>query len=180
VLVFDEPTNDLDLETLELVESQLVEWSGTLLLVTHDRAFLDNVVTSSMVLDDDGGVQEYVGGYEDWLRQSNAERAIETARRPAKLGLAMANGDARSIERSSTAPRKLSFKEQRELEGLPARIDALEAEDRQLNVAIHDPDFYREPAENIRRTLKRLADVHRELAAAYARWDELDSLTVRP
>jgi ABC transport system ATP-binding/permease protein len=179
VLVLDEPTNDLDLETLELLEAMLVEWSGTLLLVTHDRVFLDNVVTSTMVLEGDARVQEYVGGYEDWLRQRNAEGPVGAAGQAAKPGLAPANGDVRAIGGLATTPRKLSFKEQRELEGLPSRIDALEAEDRRLNATIHDPQFYREPAETIRRTLGRLEEVHSELAGAYARWDELDSRTVR-
>jgi ATP-binding cassette subfamily F protein uup len=173
VLVLDEPTNDLDLETLELLEALLVEWSGTLLLVTHDRVFLDNVVTSTIVLEGDARIQEYVGGYEDWLRQRDAERVIETGRRPAKPGLV--SGAASTAERSTTMLRKLSYKEQRELEDLPSRIDGLEDEDRRLNAAIHDPDFYREPAETIRRTLRRLEEVHSELAGAYARWDELDS-----
>ena len=177
VLVLDEPTNDLDLETLELLEAMLVEWSGTLLLVTHDRVFLDNVVTSTMVLEGDARIQEYVGGYEDWLRQRHAERVIEGAR--AKPEMVVANGDVRTIPRSATTAPKLSYKEQRELEGLPSRIEALEAEDRRLNAAIHDPDFYREPAETIRRTLRRLEEVHAELASAYARWDELDSRMVQ-
>jgi ATP-binding cassette subfamily F protein uup len=176
VLVLDEPTNDLDLETLELLEAQLVLWSGTLLLVTHDRVFLDNVVTSTMVLEGDARIQEYVGGYEDWLRQRNAERVIEAAR--AKPEGVATNSDVRTIPRSATAP-KLSYKEQRELETLPSRIEALEAEDRQLSAAIHDPGFYREPAETIRRTLGRLEEVHGELASAYARWDELDSRLVQ-
>jgi ATP-binding cassette subfamily F protein uup len=176
VLVLDEPTNDLDLETLELLEAQLVLWSGTLLLVTHDRVFLDNVVTSTLVLEGDARIQECVGGYEDWLRQSNADRVIEAGR--TKPGVTAANGDVKAILRSATTPRKLSYNEQRELEGLPSQIETLEAEDRRLNAAIHAPDFYQEPAETIRRTLKRLEEVHRELASAYARWDELDSRTV--
>jgi ATP-binding cassette subfamily F protein uup len=176
VLVLDEPTNDLDLETLELLEAQLVLWSGTLLLVTHDRVFLDNVVTSTLVLEGDARIQECVGGYEDWLRQSNADRVIEAGR--TKPGVMAANGDVKTIVRSTTTPRKLSYNEQRELEGLPAQIEAFEAEDRRLNAAIHAPDFYQEPAETIRGTLKRLEEVHGELASAYARWDELDSRTV--
>jgi ATP-binding cassette subfamily F protein uup len=176
VLVLDEPTNDLDLETLELLEAQLVLWSGTLLLVTHDRVFLDNVVTSTMVLEGDARIREYVGGYEDWLRQRSGERVIETAR--AQPGAVVAQGNVKAIPRSPTTPQKLSYKEQRELEGLPSRIEALEAEDRQLHAAIHDPDFYRELAVTIRRTLKRLEEVRGELASAYARWDELDSRTV--
>ena len=121
VLVLDEPTNDLDLETLELLEEQLVEWPGTLLLVSHDRAFLDNVVTSTLVFEGDGRVQEYVGGYEDWVRQRLAETSAATA----ATSRAVRDGDVPpetpSTRRDAPAPRKLSFKEQRELEALPAR-----------------------------------------------------------
>src|SRR5262245_26557386 len=137
VLVLDEPTNDLDIETLELLEAELVEWPGTLLLVSHDRAFLDNVVTSTLVFEGDGKVEDYVGGYEDWLRQ-----------RPSPPALSEAAGPARQAPRApatagdSPASKKLSFKEQRELEALPERIETLEAEQRALNAKIADPAFY--------------------------------------
>ena len=172
VLVLDEPTNDLDLETLELLEAELVEWPATLLLVSHDRVFLDNVVTSTMVFEGDGRVQEYVGGYEDWLRQrAPEERARDTGSpvpRPSNVIAGAATGVAR---------RKLSYNEQREFEALPSRIEALEAEERRVNAAVADPDFYKEPADQIARTLSRSTDVHRELVSALARWDDLDSRT---
>ncbi len=174
LLVLDEPTNDLDLETLELLESQLVEWPGTLLLVSHDRVFLDNVVTSTLVFEGHGRIQEYVGGYEDWLRQRNVDAPVGPARR-----------DLRRKPRAGTAPgdsqpkKKLSFKEQREFDELPSHIEALEAEERQLNAAIADPEFYKEAADAIRRTLARLEAVHSELAVGYARWDALDARVVR-
>jgi ATP-binding cassette subfamily F protein uup len=179
VLVLDEPTNDLDLETLELLEARLVEWPGTLLLVTHDRVFLDNVVTSTLVFERDARIQEYVGGYQDWLRQGGADGGRETARRSAPPVVAVANDEIKTVERSATSPRKLTYKEQRELEGLPSRIEALEAEVRRLDAVIHAPDFYREPPDTIGRTLRRLEEVHGELTGAYARWDELDSRIAR-
>jgi len=183
LLVLDEPTNDLDLETLELLEAQLVEWPGTLLLVSHDRAFLDNVVTSTIVFEGDGVVQEYVGGYEDWVRQrsvpvSTAPTAIDSnssarprlggaARGPGVVGVASAT--------PSTKTTKLSYKERRELEALPARIEALEAAQCAASEAIADPGFYREPAATIAEALERAARLEAELGDLYARWDALES-----
>jgi ATP-binding cassette subfamily F protein uup len=167
VLVLDEPTNDLDLETLELLEEQLVEWPGTLLLVSHDRAFLDNVVTSTFVFEGDGRVQEYVGGYEDWVRQRLAEKArvkTDTAERTKP-----------KTTKIVARPKKLSFKEQRELDGLPAAIDGLESEQRALAVKIASPGFYKEAADTIKQSLTRADELQRELAAVYARWGELDA-----
>ena len=167
VLVLDEPTNDLDLETLELLEAELVEWPGTLLLVSHDRAFLDNVVTSTFVFEGEGRVQEYVGGYEDWLRQRPEPSPPERTRRSSESSVATA------VERSTR--RKLSYKERRELEALPARIEALEAEQGALNARIAGPDFYKEAPDAIRAALARADDLGREIAGAYARWHDLES-----
>ena len=183
VLVLDEPTNDLDLETLELLEEQLVEWPGTLLLVSHDRTFLDNVVTSTFVFEGDGRVEEYVGGYEDWVRQRLAEKhggaggARQT--RPASESESGAAVSAR-VEKPKTTkivvrPKKLSFKDQRELGELPAAIEALESEQRTLARRIASPDFYKDGADTIRRSLARVDELQRELAAVYARWGELDA-----
>jgi ABC transport system ATP-binding/permease protein len=172
VLVLDEPTNDLDLETLELLEAQLVDWPGTLLLVSHDRAFLDNVVTSTYAFEGDGNVREYVGGYEDWLRQRIPARAAASeARRSSGKG-------AVRLFPTSGQPvptRKLSYKEQREFDDLPARIEALEGEQASLNARVAHPEFYKESVASIDGALARLDEVHGELARAYARWDELDS-----
>jgi ATP-binding cassette subfamily F protein uup len=167
VLVLDEPTNDLDLETLELLEAELVEWPGTLLLVSHDRAFLDNVVTSTFVFEGDGRVQEYVGGYEDWLRQRSEPAPAQKTRRTSGSSLSTV------VERATR--RKLSYKEQRELEALPARIEALEAEQGALNARIAGPEFYKEAPDAIRRALARVDDLGREIAGAYARWHDLES-----
>jgi ATP-binding cassette subfamily F protein uup len=166
VLVLDEPTNDLDLETLELLEAQLAEWPGTVLLVSHDRVFLDNVVTSTFAFEGDGAVREYVGGYEDWLRQ----RALPAVPAESKPPAAARTTDARS-----DGPKKLSYNEQREFEGLPARIEALEVEQQALSTRVSGPDFYREPAADITTALTRLDAVATEIAAAYRRWDELDA-----
>ncbi|MBI3403160.1 MAG: ATP-binding cassette domain-containing protein [Acidobacteria bacterium] len=179
VLVLDEPTNDLDLETLELLEDELVEWPGTLLLVSHDRAFLDNVVTSTLVFEGDGRVQEYVGGYEDWLRQRSPAGRPPASERPRgvrrldRRGL----GAGDQPDRHHAANKKLSYKEQRELDALPARIDALESEQRALSERIAGSDFYKESRDAIAAAIARVDELQRELADAYARWHELDSRT---
>ena len=167
VLVLDEPTNDLDVETLELLEEQLVEWPGTLLLVSHDRTFLDNVVTGTFVFEGGGRVQEYVGGFADWVRQRGDRREKSEAG-------SLKSAPARK-EPTPGSTRKLSYKEQRELEGLPARIEALEAEQRALNARIAGADFYKEGAEAIRTALARVDTLHAELAEAYARWHALEA-----
>ena len=170
VLVLDEPTNDLDIETLELLEQQLTAWTGTLLLVSHDRTFLDNVVTSTLAFEGDGRVQEYVGGYADWLRQRPPALAVvQTVRR------AEPRADTGGSITAAAKPRKLTYKEQRELQGLPGRIEALEDEERTLTTRINDAEFYKEGADAIKTTLGRVEALQRELAAAYARWDELDA-----
>jgi ABC transport system ATP-binding/permease protein len=176
VLVMDEPTNDLDIETLELLEERLAAWPGTLLLVSHDRAFIDHVVTSTLVFEGEGRVQEYVGGYEDWLRQRrNAEAAAATvAARRAGSGASAATIGTKEPAR---AQRKPSYKEQQELEQLPARIEALEAEQKQLQASVASPDFYKRPAAEIHEALSRLEELETLLLAAYTRWDALDSRT---
>ena len=166
LLVLDEPTNDLDLETLELLEAQLAEWSGTLLLVSHDRAFLDNVVTSTFGFEGGGRVQEYLGGYVDWLRQHPP--LAETRATPR-------SNPIERPSRATTAPTKLSYREQRELAELPSRIEALEAEQRALAATIADPEFYRQPADTINASLRRTQVLEQELLDLYARWDALDS-----
>ena len=167
LLVLDEPTNDLDIETLELLEALLIDWPGTLLLVSHDRAFIDHVVTSTLVLEGEGCVQEYVGGYTDWQRQ---RRHVEHAEPEPSGPLAAATHAVRPA-----LNRKLSYREQRELEELPGRIGAMEREQEQLTAAVADPGFYKETAEAIHQTLARIAALEQELLDAYARWDELDS-----
>ena len=176
VLVLDEPTNDLDIETLELLETLLIDWPGTLLLVSHDRAFIDNVVTSTLVFEDGGSVKEYVGGYEDWLRQRPDPRPGLAAPTPGGWILSDPAADTVGRVLSDPAPsKKLTYREQQELKQLPARIEVLEVEQQELNAKVAGPDFYRESGEVIRQTLARLESLHELLLEAYARWDELDS-----
>jgi ATP-binding cassette subfamily F protein uup len=170
VLMLDEPTNDLDLETLEILEAKLTEFSGTLLIVSHDRRFLDNVVTSTLVFEGDGRIQPYVGGYGDWLPQRAAHASLTMPVRPEKPP----RDTGRSAPRAPTKS-KLSYREARELEELPAHIETLEAEDARLQAEIAGPQFYKEPAAAIRSTLERLEAVRADLHRAYERWDELDS-----
>jgi len=167
VLILDEPTNDLDLETLELLEEQLVEWSGTLLLVSHDRVFLDNVVTSTLAFEGGGRVEEYVGGYQDWLRQA---RRPQREQRPQRGQMTQ-----RTTVQPQAERKRLSFKEQRELDALPAQLEALEAEQRALADKIAGPEFYKEAAQTITASLARVEALQQELMALYARWDELES-----
>ena len=173
VLVLDEPTNDLDLETLELLEAQLVEWPGTLLLVSHDRRFLDNVVTSTIAFEGEGKVQEYVGGYEDWLRQRPPVVVAGPGFSPVKSAAGSAD---LKVGPTTAVKRKLTFNEQREFERLPARIAALEAEQKALETRSAAADFYKEGADDIRTVLARIDAVHQELLEAYERWDVLDSV----
>jgi ATP-binding cassette subfamily F protein uup len=174
VLVLDEPTNDLDLETLELLEAQLVEWTGTLLLVSHDRVFLDNVVTSTIVFEGGGSVVEYVGGYADWLRQRRPPAEMtETSAETKALVRSATEAGAHTGDQLPSARRKLSYNEQRELSGLPSRIEALEAEHARLEAAVASPEFYKESADAIAQTLDRIGRVEQELLDAYSRADEL-------
>ena len=171
VLVLDEPTNDLDIETLELLEAFLVDWPGTLLLVSHDRRFIDNVVTSTLAFEGDGRIAENVGGYADWLRRRDAAPAPSRETRTAEA--------PEAAPRDKPARTKLSYREQLEFDSLPSRIEELEAEQAQLQTAIAAADFYKESADVIRRTLARVDELHELLLAAMARWDELDSRTKR-
>jgi ABC transport system ATP-binding/permease protein len=167
VLVLDEPTNDLDVETLDLLEELLMEYSGTLLLVSHDREFLNNVVTSTLVLGSDGRVREYVGGYEDWLRQSATEASpVAPAVRPVQ----------EKPKRQAERPRKLSFKEERELEALPDVIAGLEEEQERLHTTLADPNFYKSAGTEIATINTRLEALEHELTEAYQRWEELEAL----
>jgi ATP-binding cassette subfamily F protein uup len=176
VLVMDEPTNDLDIETLELLEAQLVEFPGTLLVVSHDRVFLDNVVTSLLAFEGDGRVVDYVGGYDDWMRQRAAAAPV-TAPPVAAPRVRGPEAPASPAGAVPARPRKLSFREQRELEALPAAIDALEREQADLRVRVHDPDFYKAGADAIKAALARAEAIDAELSAAYERWSELDTRT---
>lgn len=165
VLVLDEPTNDLDTETLELLEERLLEYNGTILMVSHDREFLNNVVTSTIVFEGNGKLGEHVGGYHDWLRQGAAPAPVVPTKRTQKK------------EKRPQEKKKLSFKEAKELEALPAMIEALEEEKRQLMQTLNSPDLYTgRDLSMIRNANERWTTVEKELDAAYRRWEELEQL----
>ncbi len=166
LLVLDEPTNDLDIETLELLEELLIDYRGTILLVSHDRAFLDNVVTSTLVFEGDGHIQEYVGGYSDWVRRREAPMAATPK----------SAESARPVSGAKSPPRKLGFKQLRELEQAPAKIESLETEQRALLERLSEPGFYMSSAAEQARIDQRMNALTGELEAAYARWSELENL----
>ena len=165
ILVMDEPTNDLDVETLELLESVLVEFTGTLLLVSHDREFMDNVVTSTLVFNGHGRIDEYVGGYHDWLRQSGGfidHEPVETST------------PQHTVKEAAPAKtKKLSYKLQRELDELPNLIDKLEAEQEALHLESASADFYQQDQAVVSQKLEQLANMDKKLQRAYERWEEL-------
>ncbi len=165
VLVLDEPTNDLDVETLDLLEELLVEYQGTVLLVSHDREFINNVVTETLVFEGTGRIGEYAGGYDDWLSQRAGSRNQESG------GRSQAAEEPRKIQK-----RKLSNREREDLKTLPKKIEQLEAELAELQQNLNDPDFYRRPADEIKRVTERAAVAASEIDAAFARWTELEEL----
>jgi ABC transport system ATP-binding/permease protein len=178
VLVLDEPTNDLDIETLELLEELIDTFDGTVLLVTHDRAFLDNVVTSTLAFEGEGVVRENVGGWEDYRRSVRSGRSDRS--RSDRSERAERERPERS-ERSerperSTARAKRTYNENREYAALPSRIEALEAEQAQLEAEVASPEFYKSPADHIQSVLARVEAIHRELEHALARWVELEEI----
>ena len=178
LLVLDEPTNDLDVETLELLEEVLLSFEGTVLMVSHDRAFLDNVVTSTLVFEGEGRVQEYVGGYQDWLRQGGSPRLLGVQTREDKPA-ATAKVEPAPVTApvaAATAPakRKLSYKEQRELDALPGAIETAEIELEALQTAIADPGFYQLPNEVTQAKLARMDALQAELDRLIERWAELE------
>lgn len=160
LLVMDEPTNDLDIETLELLEEFLINYPGTLLLVSHDREFINNVVTSTLVFTANGKIEEYIGGYQDKLNQKNP---ITHKTKPQK----------NLVEKNKSA-KKLSFKEQKELEELPKRIENLELKQNELQQLTSAPEFYQQNPEIIAKTMKELTELANELESAYQRWEELE------
>ncbi|WP_045223600.1 ATP-binding cassette domain-containing protein [Methyloterricola oryzae] len=171
LLVMDEPTNDLDVETLELLEDLLANFDGSLLLVSHDRTFLDNVVTSTLVFEGGGRIGEFVGGYSDWLAYSSRGKAQDKADIPPSPSQSKAAEAA-----IPSAKKKLSYKEQKELEALPARIEELEGRQSALNARINAADFYKESPETVKSVLAEAETLAQDLEQAYARWDELEAL----
>ncbi|MFP3873853.1 MAG: ATP-binding cassette domain-containing protein [Thiohalophilus sp.] len=175
LLVLDEPTNDLDVETLELLEDLLMNYEGTLLVVSHDRTFLDNVVTSVLVFEDEGVVNEYVGGYHDWYRYRQQHPYVSAAEKTAVASRdAASSPQNREDSEAVTTRRKLGYREQQELKALPGRIEQLEQEQQQLQTQIGDPAFYQQDGETIAQTLQRLDEIDAELEACFQRWEELE------
>ena len=171
VLVLDEPTNDLDAETLDLLEDRLLEYSGTIMLVSHDRTFLNNVVTSTIVLEGDGRLQEYIGGYDDWIRQRDADTSqFKTAPKDKTV-----KPQKRPREKS-----KLSFKETRELEDLPRQINVLEVQKTELISVLNSPEFYKKNnVAQVQAVNGQLEALDAKLSDAYRRWDELETLAAK-
>ena len=170
LLVLDEPTNDLDIETLEVLEQKLCSYSGTLIVVSHDREFLDNVVTSTIVFEDGGQVQEYVGGYKDWQRQGHQLAVIDHLPEPT------AKTHDASVQRKKTKKTKLSYKDQRELDQLPGKIESLETSIAALQVVISKADFYSQDNDSVQQTLAQLRAEELSLERQVARWGELESM----
>ena len=170
LLVLDEPTNDLDIETLEVLEEKLCDYSGTLIVVSHDREFLDNVVTSTIVFEENGRIQEYVGGYSDWVRQG---KQLAVADNPYEAEERKRRAAERRRQRPAT---KLGYKDQRELDALPAEIEELEAAIATLQKTVAEPGFYAQDAVAVRETLERLAESEAELERRVERWGELETL----
>lgn len=173
LMVLDEPTNDLDIETLELLEERLVAYEGTLIVVSHDREFVDRIATRCWVFEGQGQVGDYVGGYEDWLRTRTVDPWLAVGQ-AAQASAAPTPSAAQAQSVSPSKPKKLGYKEQRELEALPARIEQLETEQAALVAAISDPGFYQQPAAQMNATQQKLAALEAELEQAYARWTELE------
>ena len=169
VVVLDEPTNDLDAETLELLEELLIDYQGTVLLVSHDREFLNNVVTSTIVFEE-GQINEYVGGYDDWLRQRAEREKVRAASQPAPSART-----ATPTPPPAARSNRLSFKEQQELARLPEKIESLEADIRTLHQDMAQPEFYRRTKEEITNQATRLRQLEEQLAATYERWEQLEA-----
>ena len=161
LLVLDEPTNDLDIETLELLEALLAEYQGTLLVVSHDRTFLDNVVTSTLIFSGEGKIEEYVGGYQDWIRQRKVNEPVK------------AEIVREKTVKEKTASKKLTNKEERELAELPKKIERLEAEQKKLHELTADPVFYKQTPEKVAETLEKLEKIEKDLVQCYERWEQL-------
>ena len=169
LLVLDEPTNDLDAETLDLLEELLMSYQGTLLLVSHDRSFLNNVATSTIVFDDDGEVREYVGGYDDWFIQRQQDK--ERLEKQNKTTVKVKKNDVKKVSKKSS----LTYQEQIDLEALPKKIDSLEAKQTELHTKISQPEFYQQTADKQTKVQDDLAEVSAELEATYERWDALEA-----
>lgn len=171
LIIMDEPTNDLDMETLELLEERLVEYDGTLIVVSHDRVFLDNVVTSVFVFEGEGVVNEYVGGYSDWLNYSQSKKKAQAKADKKEAKVAKEATAAVAVKK-----KKLSYKDQKELDELPLLIESLEEKQAGVTTKMNAANFYQQDQDKINLVLAELADVEKELEAVYQRWDELEAM----
>jgi ATP-binding cassette subfamily F protein uup len=176
LLVLDEPTNDLDVDTLELLEDLLADYEGTLLLVSHDRSFLDNIVTSTVVFEGEGWVEEYVGGYDDWQHQRKPPAAPGSSAPQRRSQQQRAASQQKTDTDATVSKRKLSYKAQRELEALPAQIEALETALQQLEQEVVQVDFYRQDKQSISASLAKLENLRAAVREAYERWEHLDEI----
>jgi ABC transport system ATP-binding/permease protein len=177
VLVLDEPTNDLDAETLDLLENLLVEFEGTVLVVSHDRKFLDEVVTGTYVFDGKGGIEEFIGGYSDWVAEKakQSKAPLNAPKANARAIGTPAQAQASAVAPAKASTRKLNNREQRELAELPARIEKLETEQSALVAKLGDPKFFKQDAATVRSAEARLRELEQEHATAFARWEELEA-----
>jgi ATP-binding cassette subfamily F protein uup len=162
LLVMDEPTNDLDIETIELLEERLLQFEGTLLLVSHDRAFLNNVVTGTLALDGEGGITEYAGGCDQWLSDRELAKNMSNSKKPKAVPV-------------KSKPKKLSNKEKEALTELPKQIERMEAERDQITAAMQNPDYYRNPKSDPTGDQANLEKLEVQIASSYSRWEELET-----
>lgn len=175
LLILDEPTNDLDIETLELLEEMLANYQGTLLLVSHDREFVDNTVTTSWIFEGDGVIEEFVGGYHDAKQQRDQALAVRfSTEKPAKKEKVVEETPKTTQPKSNS--KKLSYKLQRELEALPAKLEQLESDIETLQEQVNDPEFFAKPVEQTQPVLEQLAALEQELEIAFERWEELEAM----
>ncbi|HQU98268.1 MAG TPA: ATP-binding cassette domain-containing protein [Nitrosomonas sp.] len=179
VLVLDEPTNDLDIETLELLEALLQEYDGTIFLVSHDREFLDNVVTQVIAFEGEGILREYIGSYQDWVRTKAAQTTEVSSKVLPKQQEAAATLNSTVSNVASSVTKKLSYQENRELQALPGKIDGLEQEQKHIALRLNEPTLYRENSGEVKLLQKRLAAIEDELMACFSRWEELESKSVK-
>jgi len=173
-LVLDEPTNDLDIETLELLEDLLANYQGTLLLVSHDRQFVDNTVTTSWIFEGNGVIEEFVGGYHDAQQQRAQAHSARVVEKPTKIEKQVEETPKTVVAKNK--PKKLSYKLQRELEELPAKLEQLESDIENLQQQVNDPEFFSKPVEQTQTILDKLAATEQELEIAFERWEELEAM----
>ena len=175
ILVLDEPTNDLDIDTLELLEQLLQDYKGTVFLVSHDRAFLDNVVTSIIAYEGDGAWREYEGGYEDWKIQKQRTEAYKSTQSNAvqEVKQSASQPTQSSVSQAKSKVQKLNGKERQELESIPAQIETLEHEQADISIKLADPDLYKSQPDQLAKYQARLRDIEEQLITLMARWESL-------